>query len=201
MKKILIVDDDPDTCELVTLVFKMQGYQAWSVQNGVEALKFLDSGQPDVVLLDLMMEGMDGWETYWQMKARSTVPVIFLTALSSAENATRSRDLGARDFIEKPFRPLDLIARTETVMEGVPGVVQPAWQASLEHFLEKPRVSLVIPAMNEAKNLPLLLPYLPHDWIDEVILVDGHSDDDTVQVARQLLPSIKVIYEPRPGKG
>ncbi|HEX9616037.1 MAG TPA: response regulator [Anaerolineales bacterium] len=201
MKKILIVDDDPDTCELVTLVFKMQGYQAWSVQNGVEALKFLDSGQPDVVLLDLMMEGMDGWETYRQMKARSTVPVIFLTALSSAENATRSRDLGARDFIEKPFRPLDLIARTETVMEGVPGVVQPAWQASLEHFLEKPRVSLVIPAMNEAKNLPLLLPYLPHDWIDEVILVDGHSDDDTVQVARQLLPSIKVIYEPRPGKG
>jgi CheY-like chemotaxis protein len=201
MKKILIVDDDLDTCELVTLVFEKRGYQARSVQSGMEALQFLDAGQPDVVLLDLMMEGMDGWETYRQMKARSTVPVIFLTALSSSEHAARSLDLGARDFIEKPFSSMDLIARTETVIESVPGKILPGWQTGPKRAMQRPRVSLVIPAMNEEKNLPLLLPYLPHDWIDEVILVDTLSDDDTVSVARQLLPSIKVINQPRLGKG
>jgi CheY-like chemotaxis protein len=201
MKKILIVDDDPDTCELIALVFEKRGYQACSVQNGLEALKFLDSGQPDVVLLDIMMEGMDGWETYRQMKTRSSVPVIFLTALSSVDHAAHSIDLGARDFIEKPFRPMDLIARTETVIGCETAQIQPGWQPDREQFLEKPRISLVIPTMNEAKNLPLLLPYLPYDWIDEVILVDGRSDDDTVSVARQLLPTVKVIDEPRLGKG
>lgn len=201
MKKILIVDDDPDTCALVTLVFEKRGFQAWSVQSGAEALEYLDTNQPDVVLLDLMMEGMDGWETYRRMKARSTVPVIFLTALSYSEHAARSIDLGARDFIEKPFRPMDLIARTETVLESGRGELLPGWQTGPERSQQRPRVSLVIPTMNEAKNLPLLLPYLPHDWIDEVILVDSRSEDDTVPVARKLLPSIKVINQPRLGKG
>lgn len=65
----------------------------------------------------------------------------------------------------------------------------------------KPMVSLVIPTLNEAKNLPLVLPYIPLDVVDEVILVDGRSKDNTVEVARQLLPSIKVVMEKTPGKG
>ena len=66
---------------------------------------------------------------------------------------------------------------------------------------ERPTVSVIIPTLNEAKNLPLVLPYLPMNWIDEVILVDGRSTDDTVEVAKQLLPSIKVVMETRKGKG
>ena len=65
----------------------------------------------------------------------------------------------------------------------------------------RPTVSLIIPTLNEAKNLPLVLPYLPMNWIDEIILVDGRSTDNTVAVAKQLLPSIKVILEERNGKG
>lgn len=65
----------------------------------------------------------------------------------------------------------------------------------------RPTVSVVIPTFNEAKNLPLVLPFLPTDWIDEVILVDGRSTDNTVEVARQLFPSIKVVLEKRKGKG
>jgi glycosyltransferase involved in cell wall biosynthesis len=66
---------------------------------------------------------------------------------------------------------------------------------------DKPSVSVIIPTLNEAKNLPLVLPFLPLDEIDEVILVDGHSTDGTVELARRLLPSIRIIFEPRPGKG
>ena len=63
------------------------------------------------------------------------------------------------------------------------------------------RVSVIIPTLNEAKNLPLVLPYLPMNWVDEVILVDGRSTDDTVGVAKELFPEIKVIMEKKPGKG
>jgi hypothetical protein len=67
--------------------------------------------------------------------------------------------------------------------------------------LRRPIVSLIIPTKNEVKNLPLVIPYIPLDAVDEVLLVDGHSTDHTVETARQLLPSIKVITESRPGKG
>ena len=70
-----------------------------------------------------------------------------------------------------------------------------------DDLLDRPTVSVVIPTLNEATNLPLVLPYLPMTWIDEVILVDGRSTDDTVQVARRLMPSIKVVLETRKGKG
>ncbi len=65
----------------------------------------------------------------------------------------------------------------------------------------RPTVSVIIPTLNEAKNLPLVFPYLPMSWIDEVILVDGRSTDNTVEVAKQLLPSVKVVMEKRKGKG
>lgn len=65
----------------------------------------------------------------------------------------------------------------------------------------RPKVSLVIPTLNEAKNLPLILPYVPMNWVDEVLLVDGHSTDGTVEVARELMPSIRIVMESRRGKG
>ncbi|MCK4899587.1 MAG: glycosyltransferase family 2 protein, partial [Anaerolineales bacterium] len=65
----------------------------------------------------------------------------------------------------------------------------------------RPTVSVIIPTLNEAKNIPYILPYLPMEWIDEVILVDGRSTDDTIEVARQILPSVKIVLERRKGKG
>lgn len=65
----------------------------------------------------------------------------------------------------------------------------------------RPKVSVIIPTLNEAKNLPLVLPYLPMNWVDEVVLVDGCSTDNTVEVARRLLPTIKIVVETKKGKG
>jgi glycosyltransferase involved in cell wall biosynthesis len=65
----------------------------------------------------------------------------------------------------------------------------------------RPTVSVVIPTLNEAKNLPLVLPFIPLDWVDEVLLVDGRSTDNTVEVAKSIMPSIKVVLEKTPGKG
>ncbi len=67
--------------------------------------------------------------------------------------------------------------------------------------VDRPSVSVIIPTLNEAKNLPLILPYIPMNWVDEIVLVDGRSTDNTVEVAKQLLPSIKVILEKEKGKG
>lgn len=87
----------------------------------------------------------------------------------------------------------------------------PTWETAKDYSLYtlkrddypmvKPTVSVIIPTLNEAKNLPLVLPYLPSDWIDEVILVDGRSSDGTIEIARQILPSIKIVLEQKKGKG
>src|SRR3990170_1295372 len=78
-QNILIVDDDPDTCALLELLFHKKGYATTVTYSGVDALHWVESGQPDAVILDVMMPEMDGWETFRQVRDRSDVPVLFLT--------------------------------------------------------------------------------------------------------------------------
>jgi glycosyltransferase involved in cell wall biosynthesis len=82
---------------------------------------------------------------------------------------------------------------------------QPVHPSEIGSFIQpmvsRPTVSVIIPTLNEAKNLPLVLPYLPMNWVDEVVLVDGRSTDDTVEVAKRLLPTIKIVLEEKKGKG
>jgi hypothetical protein len=63
----------------------------------------------------------------------------------------------------------------------------------------RPKVSLIIPTLNEGSNLPLVFPFIPMDWVDEILLVDGRSSDETIEIARELIPSIKVILEKKTG--
>ena len=155
--------------------------------------------EPDAVVLDVMMPEMDGWETYRQLREFSNIPVLFLTALSSGEDAARALHIGVYDYIRKPFDPEELIARLDVLFTN------PTYSVISERVevtrLQRPTVSVVIPTLNEAENLPLVLPYLPMEWIDEIFLVDGCSTDRTVEVAQQLVPSIKVVLEPLLGKG
>jgi glycosyltransferase involved in cell wall biosynthesis len=109
--------------------------------------------------------------------------------------------MGGIDYVHKPFYNDDLLARVKALVNRpnvLPAHPEISWGNS---NTRRPKVSVVIPTLNEADNLPLIFPYFPMNWVDEVILVDGCSTDGTIEVARQLFPSIKVVLEKTPGKG
>jgi CheY-like chemotaxis protein len=200
--RILIVDDDPDTCDMLATLFGGQGYKTKVAYTGKEALMHLEAEGADLVVLDVMMPGMDGWETCARVQAHGDIPVVFLTAHGTGEGAVRALALGAGDYIRKPFHSGELVARVAAVIKGQRGLRPRAGRiGSHPGDTRRPMVSVVIPTLNEARNLPLVLPLLPRDWVHEVILVDGGSTDGTVDVAKQLLPSVRVIVDRRPGKG
>ena len=196
---ILIVDDDPDTCELLAKLFRVSGFITSVVYNGREAVQFVKAGEPDVVVMDVMMPEMDGWKALEQMRLNSSVPILLLTALGPGDYAARAFSLGANDYIRKPFHPAELLARLEFLIAGSRYPAAPGYPSALQR--QRPTTTVVIPTLNEAENLPFVLPYLPPEWIDEILLVDGCSTDGTAEIARELIPSIKVVLEPRPGKG
>src|SRR3990172_5859203 len=198
-RTILIVDDDPDTCTLLDTIFRVNGYTTRVVYTGQAAVQYVEGGEPDAVVLDVMMPGMDGWETYRQLREFSNIPVLFLTALASGEDAARALNIGVNDYVRKPFHPKELLARLEVLFTNHTYSVIPNRVEVTR--LQRPTVSVVIPTLNEAENLPLVLPCMPMEWIDEILLVDGCSTDGTVEVAQQLMPSIKVILKPLLGKG
>ncbi len=116
-KKVLIVDDEPDTLELVKLVLESGGFKTVLASNGKEALKVLESTKPDLVLLDVMMPDMDGWEVFRKIKEKySTLPIAILTA--KAQNFDKLMGLHvlkADDYITKPFGKNELIGRVRNL--------------------------------------------------------------------------------------
>ena len=198
-RNILVVDDDPDACYMLELLFQVRGYTTMIVNNGQAAVEYVKAGRPDAVILDVMMPEMDGWETLQQIRMHSSVPVLFLTALASGEYPARAFDLGVNDYVRKPFHTAELLARLEAIIASDRYPAMPGKRLASKYH--RPTVSVVIPTLNEAENLPLVLPYLPLEWIDEVLLVDGCSTDRTIEVAQKLMPSIKVVQERQLGKG
>lgn len=201
-RNILIVDDDPEACQLLNILFRSRGYQTTSLTSGADAVNWIENSDPDVILLDVMLPGMDGWETFRQLRTRSNAPVVFLTALSSGEIAAQALTIGANDFIRKPFHPDELLARVQALLGRLQTPTVPSRSRFHYQIINaRPTVSLIIPTLNEAANLPLILPHIPMDVVDEVILVDGQSTDGTVAISRRLMPSIKIVLEKTPGKG
>ena len=113
VKKVLVIDDEPDTLELVKLVLESGGFTTMLAKNGIEALRLIEAKEPDLVLLDIMMPDMDGWEVFRKIKEKySRVPIAILTA--KAQNIDRLMGLHvlkADDYITKPFGKNELIDR------------------------------------------------------------------------------------------
>jgi two-component system KDP operon response regulator KdpE len=108
---ILVVDDDKELARLLSATLKKEGYQILCAHDGVEGLLMLKEERPDLVLLDLMLPRMDGWETCRRIRDYSNVPIIMLTALGSERDMVKGLELGADDYIVKPYRLSELRAR------------------------------------------------------------------------------------------
>lgn len=117
---ILVVDDDTSNLRMASHILSEQGMRASCLKSGEDALAFLESNRPDLVLLDIHMSGMDGFETLAAMRANAAtadLPVIFLTADDDAETETRGLEAGAMDFIKKPFIPEVLMLRVRHTVD------------------------------------------------------------------------------------
>ena len=115
-QKILIVDDDENISELITLYLTKECFETRSVHDGQEAVIAFDEFQPDLILLDLMLPGMDGYQVCREIRTRSKVPIIMLSAKCEVFDKVLGLELGADDYIEKPFDNKELVARVKAVL-------------------------------------------------------------------------------------
>jgi two-component system alkaline phosphatase synthesis response regulator PhoP len=119
-KKILVVDDDAKIVELVKLYLNRDGYSVLTAYDGKEALRLAREFHPDLVVLDIMLPGMDGLEICRTLRAESSVPIILLTAKTTEQDRIVGLDLGADDYVTKPFSPKELAARVRAVFRRTP---------------------------------------------------------------------------------
>jgi two-component system alkaline phosphatase synthesis response regulator PhoP len=125
-KKILVVDDDVKTVELVKLYLNRDGYRVLTAYDGTEALRLARESHPDLIVLDLMLPGMDGFEVCRTLRDESDVPIVMLTARTTDEDKLTGLGIGADDYVSKPFSPRELAARVRAVLRRLPGERGPA---------------------------------------------------------------------------
>jgi DNA-binding response OmpR family regulator len=124
LKCILCVEDEPEMIDLMRLILGRRGFEVKGANGGVEGLKMVRDEKPDLVLLDLMMPDMDGWEVYQQMKAdekTKNIPVIVVTAKAQSIDKVLGLHIAkVDDYITKPFSPQDLMNSVEKVLKSKP---------------------------------------------------------------------------------
>jgi DNA-binding response OmpR family regulator len=113
---ILVIEDDPLQAEVVQLLLEPSGFQVIHALDGAEGLRSLYESQPDLVVLDLMLPQVDGWEVCRRIRDISTVPIVIMTSRRSDEEKIKGLRLGADDYIVKPFNPQELAARISAVL-------------------------------------------------------------------------------------
>lgn len=118
-KRALIVDDDPDAVDLIKIVMRNAGIDVIGAFSGFEAMQKCADVQPHVILLDLMMPEMDGWQTYDGLRQMTSAPVIMVSANPKKENVVESLRMGFDDYLTKPFFPPELVARVNAVLRRV----------------------------------------------------------------------------------
>ena len=116
--KVLVVDDEPDVMEVVNLCFSLRWPEAemMSAKNAEEGLKHLEKESPDIILLDVVLPGMDGFQMCQEVRRISDVPIVMLSARDGEVDKVRGLEMGADDYITKPFSHLELLARVRAVL-------------------------------------------------------------------------------------
>ena len=113
---ILTVDDDPNILQLINLYLTREGFEVLQAANGAEALKLFKTTPPSLMLLDVMLPGMDGWQVCREVRKVSNIPIIMLTAKDETFDKVLGLELGADDYIVKPFDTKELVARIKAVL-------------------------------------------------------------------------------------
>lgn len=118
-KKILIVDDDKNICELLRLYLEKDGFSTIVANDGSEALHYVQINNPDLILLDIMMPVLDGWQVCREIRKNSNVPIIMLTAKGETFDKVLGLELGADDYVTKPFDSKEVVARIKAVLRRI----------------------------------------------------------------------------------
>jgi DNA-binding response OmpR family regulator len=130
---ILVIEDDPKTAHLLALYLRREGFRAFTAGDGQEGLRLAREHDPALVILDLMLPRLDGWEVCRRLRRISEVPVIMLTARGEEIDRVSGLTLGADDYVVKPFSPKELMARVRAVLRRSRPAAPAARAARLEH--------------------------------------------------------------------
>ena len=183
MLKILIIDDDTNISELIALYLNKEGYDTKEVATGREALEAFESYQPDLVILDVMLPELDGYDVCKEIRKHNRTPIIMLTAKGEIFDKVLGLELGADDYMVKPFDPKELIARVKAVLRRN---IQPA-----EEVTPKNRIvldNLIIDKGNYSVTYEGALVELPPKELEVLYFLASHPKQ--VFTREQLLDKI-----------
>lgn len=113
---VLVVEDEPDTVLLLKQILRMAGFDVLGAFNGLEAVQKTAEAKPDLILLDLMMPEMDGWQTFEYLRKTTDVPVMIISAVHNKEDVVRALRMGVDDYLTKPFNNAEVVARVQAVL-------------------------------------------------------------------------------------
>jgi two-component system KDP operon response regulator KdpE len=143
-RKILIVDDEPGLRDLVRINLEHEGFGVVQAENGVLGLEAVREEHPDLVILDVMMPEMDGWETCKKLREFSQVPVLMLTARVQSQDIVTGLNSGADDYLLKPFNMDELMARVRALLRRVPSPNRPVVAGSNEISIDKQKREVLV---------------------------------------------------------
>jgi DNA-binding response OmpR family regulator len=195
MKTILVVEDEQPISRVLTVYLQREGFHVVQAFDGEEALRFFDSHSPNLVLLDVMLPGMDGWTILYEIRKKSSCPVIMLTALGDIDFRLKGLNQGADDYISKPFVGEEVVARVHAVLRRSTNILDEEnckQFGSLRIHFDSHVVTINGEAVNLApRDLSLLLflaknpnrTFTREDLIENVWGIDYDGSDRAVDLA------------------
>jgi two-component system KDP operon response regulator KdpE len=210
-KLILVVDDEPRMVRFVQMNLELEGYQVSTAGDGMEAIDKVREGIPDLVILDIMMPEMDGYETLERIRQISNVPVIMLTVKAEEEDKVRGLELGADDYVTKPFSPRELMSRVKAALRraDMPAPLQKTLTVIDEDLAVDFQRRVVLVRGERVKLRPTEYRLLYHlvnnaGWVmtHETLLskVWGYEYRDDTQLLRLYITYLRQKIEPDPSK-
>ena len=178
-QKILIVDDDNNIAELISLYLTKECFETMIVNDGESVLAAIDSFEPNLMLLDLMLPGIDGYQVCREVRSKSTLPIIMLSAKGEVFDKVLGLELGADDYMEKPFDSKELVARVKAVLRRYKPAVaepQPSDVKSVEYpdlIINQTNYSVIY--MGETFELPPAVdPIWGYEYLGDSRTIDVH---------------------------